>query len=46
MRKDPNQNKEGYEEVFTKKITLRNGRVLLASEVGLTVFHFWAKPKK
>jgi len=36
----------GGVEVFTKTITLRNGKVLHAAQVGLTCFRFIAKEKK
>lgn len=29
-------------EIFTKRITLRNGKVLTADECGINVFHFTA----
>lgn len=37
---------DGLIEVFTKTITLRNGKVLHASSVGLTCFRFLAKERK
>jgi hypothetical protein len=33
----------GYRLVFTKWITLRNGRRLYASSYGLTAFAIWVK---
>jgi hypothetical protein len=34
---------EGYKEIFVKRITLRNGRVLYASDYGLTAFRIFVK---
>ncbi|MCX6150488.1 MAG: hypothetical protein NTX22_08210 [Ignavibacteriales bacterium] len=37
--------KPGYIKIFTKKITLRNGRVIYAGECGLKAFCIWVKSK-
>jgi hypothetical protein len=42
----PWQDPADYELVYTTHITLRNGRRLLASEVGKRCFVFWAKKRR
>ncbi|QDV11247.1 hypothetical protein CA51_11080 [Rosistilla oblonga] len=39
------EEREGYEQVFSKTITLRNGKVLRAEECGKAAFMFWVKKK-
>ena len=36
---------EGYDEVFSPVITLKNGKKLLASSYGLKAFRFLARKK-
>lgn len=37
------EDRPGYKLIFTKSITLRNGKVLLASQCGLKAFPIWVK---
>jgi len=40
------KSKDGLVQIFTKKIKLRNGKVIYASQYGLNAFYIWVKPKK
>ncbi len=32
--------------IYTKRITLKNGKILYASQYGLNAFHIWVKDRK